>query len=253
MTCEQCLDLISARLDGELTVQEEAQLTAHLQECPACRAIAEDLKQLHAKLVAVGEVKAPAELSQTVMAQITKEKNQKRRRFIRQLGGLAACLMLCVGILRVADATYSEYNRQRNTPAVLALSGDEAEYCDFSNDQYFDVTWGSTPAAPSARIIGTEDALAEFVSCFPQDDLSLLTKAYDPEFFSHSRLLAVVLEEPSSSNRHRLDPQGLFPDSVTVIRTVPEVGDCAMAAWLILAEVDESFSDGDILAVAFSE
>lgn len=253
MTCEQCLDLISARLDGELTAQEEAQLNTHLQECPACRAIAEDLNGLHTALGAMGEVMAPTELSQAVMAQIAKEKNQKRRRFIRQLSGLAACLVLCVGILRVADATYSEYNRQRNTPATLALSGDEVEYCEFANDQYFNVTWGSTPTTPSARIIGTEDSLAEFVSCFPQDDLSLLTKTYGPEFFSHNRLLAIVLEEPSSSNRHRLDPQGLFPDSVTVIRTVPETGDCAMAAWLVLAEVNETFSDGDVLAVAFSE
>lgn len=253
MTCEQCLDLISARLDGELTQQKEADLSAHLRECPACRAIAEDLQGLHVSLANVGEVEVPAELTQNVMVQIAKEKQRTRRRFIRQLTGLAACLVLCVGILRVADASYSEYDRQRNTPAPLALTGAEVEYCEFTNDQYLPVTWGSTPATPTARIIGTAQSLAEFLAEFPQDDLSQLSESYGPDFFAQRRLLTVVLEEPSSSNRHRIDPQGLFSDSVTVIRTVPEAGDCAMAAWLIVAEVGESFSDAEVLAVAFSE
>ena len=40
---------------------------------------------------------------------------------------------------------------------------------------------------------------------------------------------------------------------VTVLRQVPEEGTCDMAAWLILAEVDSSFRDGDTLWVVFEE
>ena len=35
--CERYTDLISARLDGELTGEEERELEAHLACCPACR------------------------------------------------------------------------------------------------------------------------------------------------------------------------------------------------------------------------
>lgn len=253
MSCERYLDLISARLDGELAQQEEAQLNAHLCECPACRAIAEGLAGLHTAFAHTGEVDAPAELSAGVMARIKEEKQRTRRRFARQLTGLAACLVLCVGVLRVVDATHSEYNRQRNNPTPLALIDEEPVSHDFTNEQYLPVTWGSTPAAPAAQIIGKTQSLVEFLDQFPQNDLSHLVEAYGPDFFSSRRLLAVVLEEPSSSIRHQIAPQGLFSDSVTVMRTISETGDCAMAAWLIVAEVDDNFSDGEVLAIAFSE
>jgi len=102
MNCELYLDLISARLDGELTAQEEAELTAHLQECPVCRAIADEMKGMHSALAGLGEVDVPPELSRSVMASIKAERTRSRRRFVRQLTGLAACLVLCVTAWYVA-------------------------------------------------------------------------------------------------------------------------------------------------------
>jgi len=255
MNCEKCLDLISARLDGNLPPQDETDLNDHLQICPACRAIAKDMKHLHCALADVGEVDAPPELSQAVMAKIKEEKRRSSRRLVRQLIGLAACLVLCIGVVRVADATISEHNHQRGAsdPAPLSLVNPEPEHYSFSNDQYLRVCYGNTPATPTARIIGSTQSLADFLTQFPQDDLSALTEAYPEAFFRTGRLLAVVVEEPSGSNRHKLESQGLQSDSVTVIRQIPQAGDCAMAAWLILAEVGEIFSDGDVMAVIFSE
>jgi len=254
MSCEQYLDLISARLDGELTQSEEAALTAHLNECSACRAIAQQMQGLHSALDCVGEVEAPAVLAQNVMAQIKKEKRHSRRRLVRQLAGLAACLVLCVGVVRITDAANSERDRQRTAsePAPLALTRTEPDHYSFSNDQYLRVTYGSTPAAPAARIIGSAQSLSDFLAQFPENDLSALTESYPETFFRTGRLLTVLVEEPSGSNRHKLQEQGLLADSVTVIRQIPEVGTCDMAAWLILAEVDDSFSDGDLLAVSFT-
>ena len=37
MTCEDALVLLSGHLDGENSEEEEAQLSAHLRQCPACR------------------------------------------------------------------------------------------------------------------------------------------------------------------------------------------------------------------------
>ena len=74
MSCDKYLDMISARLDGELTPAEEAELTAHLQTCPACRASAAELEGLHSALTDLGEVDAPAELSLSVLSKIKAER-----------------------------------------------------------------------------------------------------------------------------------------------------------------------------------
>lgn len=123
----------------------------------------------------------------------------------------------------------------------------------FANEQYLRVCYGRTPQAPSAQILGSGESLAAFLAQFPEDDLSQVSAAYGAEFFENNRLLAVVVEEGSGSVRHTLAPQGLERDRVTVLRQVPEEGTCDMAAWLILAEVDSSFQDGDTLWVVFEE
>lgn len=46
MNCEDYDILLSARLDGELTRQEEADLEAHLAQCPRCRRQAQELEEL---------------------------------------------------------------------------------------------------------------------------------------------------------------------------------------------------------------
>ncbi len=123
----------------------------------------------------------------------------------------------------------------------------------FANEQYLRVCYGRTPQAPSAQILGSGESLAAFLAQFPEDDLSQVSAAYGEEFFETGRLLAIVVEEGSGSVRHGLAPQGLERDRVTVLRQVPEEGTCDMAAWLILAEVDSSFRDGDTLWVVFEE
>ena len=100
MNCEKYLDLISARLDGQLTAQEETDLTTHLNECPACRAIANDLHALHSTLSQPGEVDAPPALSQTVMKRIKAERASARRRLVRRLSGLAVEVSAQAGRLK---------------------------------------------------------------------------------------------------------------------------------------------------------
>ena len=132
-------------------------------------------------------------------------------------------------------------------------SAAEPGHYAFANDQYLRVCYGRTPQAPGAQILGSADSLAEFLAQFPEDDLSQVSAAYGEDFFENGRLLAIVVEEGSGSVRHELAPQGLERDRVTVLRRVPEVGTCDMAAWLILAEVDSSFRDGDALNIVFQD
>lgn len=279
MSCERYLDLISARMDGELTLLEQSQLSAHLRECPKCRAIAEDLEEIHSSFSQIGSIPAPDALEFRVMEQIREEQKtqriaaRQRRRTIRQLAGLAACLVLCVGVFQLnlfgkGNTGRTNLTDETLTPAAVGAKelvqsayavgsadtaasppaqSDPSHYA-FCNDRYIRVSTQSTAVVPSARILGSAQSLNEFLALFP-DTLSDVSKKYTEDYFKTSRLLAVVLEEPSGSIRHQLAPQGLMSDSVTVIRQVPEVGTCDMAAWLILAEVDSMFEDGQSLKV----
>ena len=103
-TCEYWLEQLSARLDGELTSEEEGRLEEHLENCPACRAVAAQLEKLSAGLKDIEEVPAPEGFARGVMDRIAAgEKKPKviplfRRPQFKALAGLAACAVLCVGL-----------------------------------------------------------------------------------------------------------------------------------------------------------
>ena len=237
MSCERYLDLISARLDGQLTAREDADLTSHLNQCSACRAIAQDLNGLHTVLSTAGEVAPPPELCEGVMARIRAERRQSKRRLVRRLSGLAACLVLCFGALRIADATYSEHNRQTTDPNLPSMVRHiEPQPVALNRLDAYSLPVPDTAVAPFARVLNSTQGLIDFLAQLPQADFALVTATYNEDFFRDNRLLALVVQEPSSSITHRITE--LTDDRVTVLRDVPEVGDSAVALWLILAEVD---------------
>jgi len=113
MRCQEARVLISARLDGELSQQEERELDAHLAGCPACRELAEDLSALRLSLEALEDEPAPAGLASRVMEQIRASETEKkavplfRRPQIRALACLAACAALCIGLYAASQARKS--------------------------------------------------------------------------------------------------------------------------------------------------
>jgi anti-sigma factor RsiW len=72
-TCEEVLELLSAALDGELTDQEQAELAAHLAQCPSCSALFAQLQGLHRAMGELGDVPAPAGFADRVMDQVRAE------------------------------------------------------------------------------------------------------------------------------------------------------------------------------------
>ena len=292
--CERFLELLSVGLDGELTQEEEQELAEHLAFCPTCRARGAQLTAIHAAFPAVEEVSAPEGFAKGVMARIRAEESAKpkviplfRRPQVKALAGLAACFVLCLGVYQtgllnlgaekdaaeaaaMAPQTPMTIQESSKESAVFSAAGGKKEltaadsvqaevpgapgHYAFANDQYIRVSFGQTPEAPSARVLGSTGSLEEFLAQFPADDLSAVADHYGEDYFNgHKLLLAIVLEEGSDSVRHSIVPQGLLREQVTVVRQVPEVGTCDMAAWLILAEVDTMFRDGDILSVVTIE
>ena len=105
MTCEEMTKLLSARMDGELTEEENTALEAHLASCPECRALSAQLEQLRGAFSDLEDIPAPEGFSHRVMEQIRPEAEQPkvvplfRRPAVKALMGAAACLVLCVGLL----------------------------------------------------------------------------------------------------------------------------------------------------------
>lgn len=103
MACDRFLELLSARLDGALTEEEERELEEHLAACPDCRAVGAQLSALQGAFPELEEFPAPEGFTQGVMDRIREETSPKviplfKRPQFRALAGLAACLVLVAGL-----------------------------------------------------------------------------------------------------------------------------------------------------------
>jgi len=314
--CEYYIELLSAGLDGMLSDEQERELAEHLAACPACRELGPQLVAAHAAFTQMEELQAPEGFAEGVMARVRAEEKTKpkvvpffRRPAVKSLSALAACAVLCVGLLRsggmekLADAAAPASAPASSMPAAEAPAASAPAMAeDLGLDranQYYSMSVDSTaacetaPAEPEARsgdtavqapqkstplecvdkepeqyafggqtvlrvtwsegeqgacILGSANSLERLLARFPHDDLSDLADVhYGEDYFKTGRLLAVVVEAPSGSNTYELG--ALYRDRVTVLEHAPQVGTCDMALWLILAEVDTTFDDGDILSI----
>ena len=110
MNCNDSPQWISDWLDGALQPLEERMLMAHLEQCPECAALWEQLTTLHTACSDLPELSAPEGFAQGVMARVHEEGAPKaveetskvvplfRRPQVRKLAGLAACAVLCFGL-----------------------------------------------------------------------------------------------------------------------------------------------------------
>jgi len=108
MSCERYHELLSARLDRELTQDEAEELELHLVGCPKCRIVGEQMEEVREAFADLEEVPAPEGFAQGVMDRIRAGESGpkviplfKRPQF-KALAGLAACLALVVGLYSAA-------------------------------------------------------------------------------------------------------------------------------------------------------
>ena len=106
ISCERAWELLSQQLDEPLSPREKQELEEHLAVCPSCRKDKEELEQMDQALRNLGEIQAPADFTQRVMAQVQQTQSKPkviplwRRPQVRALAGLAARAPLCIGIYR---------------------------------------------------------------------------------------------------------------------------------------------------------
>ena len=157
-----------------------------------------------------------------------------------------------------------------STPAEY-YEVESTEY-SLSNQQFIHIGINCTPGA---QIIGSVESLEKFLSDLrinlvrhmtvdesnalvlgnmTADEFEALYEAYQEEFFGNytkrffrkHHLLCVIVKTPTCCNRYELD--SLTRDTVTVLQTAYGFGD-AVDAYLLIAEVDTVFNDGDTLEV----
>lgn len=109
MDCEQYRLLLSGRIDGENTPEEEQQLQAHLAQCPRCRAVLEDYGHIDQGIHDLS-VEPPEGLARGVMAQVNPP--AKKRRFIFGGGTLAAAAVIAVVLIGAGS-----FGRKAEAPA----------------------------------------------------------------------------------------------------------------------------------------
>ncbi len=171
MNCEQALELMSARLDGTLSSEQEQSLQAHLEHCPECRRLMQTLSGLERQLAELREP-APAGLKECVLTRIRQaaEQDQPRRaRWFgpgRSIGVVAALLVLMIGTGVFSrgrtDLQVSVRSIQKglsNANEAIAQSPDEEEEGDLSQ-------LGSLSGAPALQY--ADEAWSESVEASPE-------------------------------------------------------------------------------------
>lgn len=98
MKDEYFAELISRRLDGDLTKEEQDELYAHLADCPECRKLAEDMLFI-SSLADESMVEPPDTLSASVMRSVKADKS-RRKRLIPGLSGVLAASVAVVLLVR---------------------------------------------------------------------------------------------------------------------------------------------------------
>lgn len=65
--CDEYVELLSAAIDGALSPEEQARLEEHLNACPACKALYDDLNRVHQALLELPPVEVPAGLTDRIL------------------------------------------------------------------------------------------------------------------------------------------------------------------------------------------
>ena len=129
---------------------------------------------------------------------------------------------------------------------TAAQSGDTSSFAGTSaavelpltNAARYRVAWGEGPAT-GGYLLCSRAELDDLLAQLGDDDLTDRFSRYDQAWFNEgNQLAAVVVTETSGSVYHEIvslirDEDGV---TATVLRRVPQMGTCDMAAWLLTAE-----------------
>jgi len=108
--------------------------------------------------------------------------------------------------------------------------------------QYLRIGYG--PKQPIYTVISSVNELNQYINnngngSYLTDEYSNATKKYTNQFFNDNFLIIVFLEEPSGSNRHKVEKIETNGD-IVITQIIPEIGTADMATWIIFIELKNS-------------
>jgi len=201
--CDAYSELISLRLDGALSPEEEARLEAHLEQCPHCRDLARDLEALHGALAGLPPVEVPADLSDRIAAAVAADKVlplAPKKKLLPWKRWAAAAAVIALALL---GSTQSDLFRPapesaevRVQPTVMAA--DTAPAGAEPDESRVQVTGGNYDmTAPSAEN-APEPAAQEDITLFRNADYGGSSDALQDQVFAGIR--EAPAEEPAQKS-----------------------------------------------------
>lgn len=219
MDCDRYMELLSARLDGVLTDEEERELKEHLAACPDCRAAGAQLAALQGAFPELEEVPAPEGFARGVMDRIRGSETQKviplfKRPQFRALAGLAACLVVVVGLYGA-----SRWKTQEKMMLVTrSFQQDVLEETVYGADASACETMSGDESSPqvNAALAAPEPADAPQIAAYagPGADTSAGTAGIERDFTADG------LED----NRQKHVPDVAYAEFVLTLDRMPEGG-----------------------------
>ena len=156
--CDRALELISLRLDGELTPEELGELEAHLAGCGDCRRAAEELRELHTLLPQLEE-EVPPDLHRAIMDRIASEKvvpltGGRKWKELRRWASLAAVF----AVILLGAGAWQALQGGSATSGAAAPAALAPEVRDGTGSAAGGVTGGKAKEAESTTAVVTSDA-----------------------------------------------------------------------------------------------
>ncbi len=147
------IEAVSALLDGELPEAEAARLLAHIEECPSCRALYQDLAALREGFAELETPSPDTFLPGTVYRYGLGQEPPRSRRVIASLLGIAACLVAVLVISQNVGAPQIAGDGGESVITDLENAGNGADngIISESNDNV-----GGEPA-PQAPKVDTDE------------------------------------------------------------------------------------------------
>jgi len=97
LACERYIDLIFSKIDGEISPEDNAELSEHLLKCPECRAEYDALMRLEYTLQNIPKYEVPETFASAVTDKIrVNPKGKKKRGYKPYFSLAAACVVIVV-------------------------------------------------------------------------------------------------------------------------------------------------------------
>lgn len=187
--CDDYAALLDLFIDGELSPAEMADVQAHLDACPGCRAYVDDVLALRAAFPDLEDTEVPEGFAEGVMAAVRAQAAPRKRQLRRLLLPLAACcaIVLLVRGVSPGSGKFGSASTAADTSAPMATQALTEEPAAAQSDSTAESEDEATYTSPTAygaeryNASGTPKAVSPYfaILTLPADALELESLAED--------------------------------------------------------------------------